>query len=311
MTIAVGELWTPAKLEVDWTRVALAVLALPATLGVLGAVYGALIYINPIGVFSIFGTLVFGILSGATAAKALALSRVQGWGVAAPVLFLAPLFAHFVGWVVWVFVVLWTRTDLGFFEALFATLWPPSFVEAVGEINRVGVWTFAFRSRSIGDAVHGGLLWAVWVIEAIIVLGTGWVAGFGNHGAAAEGEDAQPVCSACGRQVVTEEDVLRLPVPSAPEQLAARVRALDLSALDAGALPTGLAWCQADLGACPCGATTTLSLWHMQLDSGVKHPSPLLHHLGVSPDHVQQLRAIAARFKSAQAAAFVPTPFQR
>ena len=40
-------------------------------------------------------------------------------------------------------------------------------------------------------------------------------------------------------------------------------------------------------------------------------PAALVALGGVGPDHVQQLHAIATRFKSARATAFTPTPFSR
>src|SRR5690606_30557637 len=80
----------------------------------------------------------------------------------------AALFAHYVGWVVWVGLVF---SEVPNFNPL-VLLSPLSLFDGVTTIAEVGAWTIR------GNAVTGAMLWTVWIVELLVVVGTATLGAF-------------------------------------------------------------------------------------------------------------------------------------
>jgi len=129
MSIVVGQCWSPAQSRPEWSRILIVAPALTAGLVVMAVIYAVATYWIPLACLNIFGTILLGVATGTLAGKAVTYMRIHSRMLALPLIVAAPLFVHLVGWLTWVFVVLWHRTELGLVEAALVTLWPPSFVD--------------------------------------------------------------------------------------------------------------------------------------------------------------------------------------
>ncbi|MFO0557326.1 MAG: hypothetical protein U0269_04855 [Polyangiales bacterium] len=152
-------------------------LALPLGLGggiaaaaLLGTIYGQLMARIPV-VGKI--TFIIAALAGAGygAGAALLFRKGHGRSVAKGTLIaaIATFVGHYLAWASWISVVLSRNGDgPSVLDVLFN---PSAMFSAISMINNVGAWSVS------GGAATGGVLWALWGAEALIVIGCGLIAG--------------------------------------------------------------------------------------------------------------------------------------
>ncbi len=125
---------------------------------VLGAVYGYLVWYNPFIYINFFATLIYGGLCGAAVGLAAKYAKVRsGWFVALFGLAVG-LFCLYTGWVAWIYALSEQR--------YFLPTSPDGFFTVIGGIAEEGVWTI------FGWTPDGGALYAVWTVEAIMIVGS-------------------------------------------------------------------------------------------------------------------------------------------
>lgn len=255
---------------------------LVATVYSIAIAYIPFIYLNAIlsGVFG--GAVGFGV------ALAMKWGKVRNTWLIMASAFGATLFAHYIGWMVWV-AVMFFRADAE--VPVVAILFPPTFFEIIGELGSEGVWTIG-RSNT---PVSGFFLWLVWCLEALIVFGASLFAAF----ATAEGE---PFCEACQSWCRAHEDVLRLTGHAESSSMSSRLLVHDLSVLTEASRPAASdqAWHQVDLCLCEkCGGTNTLTLSHVTLSYDKKgnaqtKKDALIDRLLLSNEQASWVRGVAS-----------------
>jgi hypothetical protein len=264
---------------------------------VLATIYSVAIAYIPFIYLNAILSGVFGAGVGFVVAFAMKSGKVRNTWLIMTMAFGATLFAHYIGWMVWV-AVMFFRADAE--VPVLALLFPPTFFEIVGELASEGVWTIG-RSDT---PVSGFFLWLVWCIEALVVFGASLVVAFTT----AEGE---PFCEACENWCRAHEDVLRLTGHADSGALSTRVLAHDLSVLTEATRPdpSEQTWHQVDLCLCDkCGGTNTLTLSHVTLSYDKKGNAQtkkrsLVERMLLSNEQSSWVRGVAS---SAPAPATVP-----
>lgn len=260
---------------------------------ILGAIYAAAIYYIPFVYLNMILTVLFGLGVGFGVGGAMAFGHVRNTALTVLAGLAAAAVGHYVGWIVWVALVL---QDVPDFNAV-VLLFPPELVEAVVEIGEVGAWSLR------GNDVNGPFLWVIWCIEALLVFGA---AGFGAFGAGS----ANAYCEACARWCTGKDGVLRLTGEVDGAAIAKRLEASDLAALHGPALAAAAAndWHQVDLELCEgCGGTNTLSFSRIQVTHDAKgnekrSEDVLVARLLVSKDQAAWVQGVAAHLAASQQA---------
>lgn len=253
---------------------------------VLGAVYGFIIFINPFIYVSVLATVAFGVAMGFLVAKTMKAGKVRNAFAVAAVALLAAAFAHAVGWLVWLAKFM---EDVEDFEAVYL-LDPEVLFLLIAEINELGPW-----SIRNSEPVSGWFLWAIWGLEALIVLGgaTGYA-----YLTAAEGVFCEP----CGRWC--SDDQVLLVLSAAPEHETTRLKAFegDLDAIEQLPPPEAAdsRYVTVKVARCEhCGKTNTLSLVEVQHtvnSKGEDEQSETVHldHALISKEQLERLERHAA-----------------
>jgi hypothetical protein len=134
---------------------------LAATL-VLSIVYAFAIYYIPIvyaNFFALIG-LVFGIFW--VTDYLVGIGKIRNLMLARVVALILGLAALYLQWIVWLMIL----SEMIDFRVFFELLLSPGDVwEVIGEIGERGVWSIS----SSDTPVSGGLLWLVWIIEALVI----------------------------------------------------------------------------------------------------------------------------------------------
>ncbi len=128
----------------------------------LGAVYGFLIYWSPFVYINAFITLGFGIGIGAAVGSLAKVGKIRNLGLVSIVALIVALAAYYVHWSAWV----GRMTDSPIVAP--GELW--AFITT---INALGPWTI-FEWTPAGSS-----LWAIWGIEAIVIIGLGAISAGG------------------------------------------------------------------------------------------------------------------------------------
>lgn len=215
---------------------------------ILAAIYAVAIAYIPFIYLNLILTGLFGAATGFGIAFAMKKGKVRNTWVIVGGAFLGTCFVHYVGWMFWM-AMLAFRSDIPvpFFEILF----PPTFLMMVWEVSEVGAWTLG----SSDSPVTGFFLWAVWILEALIVFGASLVVAFFVA-------DSEPFCESCESWCEARDDVLRFSGRVSGGAIQARLLEGDLNVLaeTPRAGPRDNPWHQVDLCLCPsCGATNTLT----------------------------------------------------
>ena len=130
---------------------------------ILGALYGLLIYYIPFIYINAFITFGFGVGLAMLVGALGVVGKIRNVGVITVVALIVALVAYITHWVVWVERMTEIRTVNG------AELW-----EYIVAINTVGPWSI------FGWTPSGTSLWAIWGVEAIVIVGLGTVSARGG-----------------------------------------------------------------------------------------------------------------------------------
>jgi hypothetical protein len=242
----------------------------------------ALLYLPLIGTFTLLLTLGLGFGAGAVTAVVLRARRCRslrvGWAVGA----LIGLLTLWLSWVTYTVA----RVDAAAGEASFlsALLHPRALWACIAELNAAGAWSF------LGVTPKGGLLWALWGAEAVLIVGVA--------AATCAASVAQPFCEGCGTWCEERRGVAR----SADGDEAALREALGKKRFAAvwalGPTVRGSAFYRYDVFECTaCGETNTLSVLRIAVNAlGARvERRAVVRHLLLSRADVAALDSLAAR----------------
>lgn len=122
----------------------------------LGALYGFLIFWSPFVYINLFITFGFGVILGTAAGGLAKLGKIRNTGLVSVLALAVALFAYYAHWVVWTELVT---------EAWILNV--TSLSRLLSSIADLGAWSiFAWTPT-------GFSLWAIWCIEALMVIGVG------------------------------------------------------------------------------------------------------------------------------------------
>ena len=157
---------------------------------VLGAIYGYLIWYNPFIYVNFFATMIYGGLCGAAVGLAAKYAKVRsGWFV--PLFGLAVgLFCLYTGWVAWIYAL----SE----QQYFSPTSPDGIFPVIGSIAEDGIWSI------FGWTPDGGALYAIWTVEAIMIVGSALVGSI-----VLVDESANTFCDNCNKWA---EDVYTSPL---------------------------------------------------------------------------------------------------
>lgn len=199
--------------------------------GLLGALYGALTQVNPLIYLSILGTCGLGAGVGFAVAATARRGHVRSGLITALLGLLGAAVALYANWVAYVNVTLW-RAD----QSL--TVFAPD--EVWGLMNlmaEIGVWSIKDMTPT------GGVLWAIWGLEALLVAGFAVVLSVAHAG--------EPYCEACGAWAEAEYERIGMGLTADPDGLRSRLEQGDFSALAALGPAEGSPFLGARLRTCP------------------------------------------------------------
>ncbi|MCP3903068.1 MAG: hypothetical protein GY715_05470 [Planctomycetes bacterium] len=197
----------------------------------LGAAYGYLIQYNPLVYVNFLATLFVGVVVGVIASVGISRGAVRSPGVAALLGVVVGVVALYVSWVFWMHA-LTLRAGQATWLLDPAALW-----EGILVVNKNGAWSMK------GTTPTGGVLWAIWGIEAVLIVGI--------CAAMCRGAAGEPYCEACGRWSADVYKDLPLPCPVDLSALRNDLEAGNVAALKP--LAGGAENCRLDasLSACP------------------------------------------------------------
>jgi hypothetical protein len=170
--------------------------------------------------------------------------------------------------------------------------------DAVLEIAEVGAWSV----RSM--VVKGAILWIVWSVEVSMIFVMTLLT-------AVSVASSRLYCERCLRWCGARAKIVRLAASPDPSELARRVGAYDLGALEAlpDPAPDAARWIEVDLESCEgCSHTNALTVSRVAIGRDKKgnekrDVDSLLHRLVVSSDEAARVRALATRGGDAAAVA--------
>lgn len=263
-------------------------LALPLGLGggILAAVLLGTIYGQAMARIPVVGKITFLIaaLTGAGYGVAAAWLFRKGHGrsttVGTIVAAIATFVGHYMAWVSWVSVVL-SRSGDG--PSVIDVLTNPSgMFSAISAINGVGAWSIS------GGAPSGGVLWALWSIEALIVLGCGIAIGAGMASTGVYCEHCNDWCK--------EEEGRVLLNPAPQEAVKQSLEAQQWGVLNQIGPFTGVGPClRLDLAYCPkCEKTHAVAVSALtpKADGNGTDIDTFVQYINTSPEVSQWLRSI-------------------
>lgn len=202
-----------------------------------------IVYIPVIGTITVFLTIGYGALAGFVAGLAMQRAKVRSRVVSLATAIPVGIFALWASWVTWVYAILRrSDADVGLLDLVLdpAALWRVILI-----INEKGAWNLK------GMAPTGGVLWALWGIEAAIILGLGVTVGLGMV--------REPFCEACNRWCAEVKGIAVLGSTS-KDEIVPRLEQGDYAVLREPPPPTEAAYTRIDLHQCPsCKGTTTLT----------------------------------------------------
>lgn len=225
---------------------ALGLLVGAAVGAVFASVYAYAVLYIPLVEIRIFLTAGFGVLTGLFAGAApLRLGKIRNARLRRAAVAVVVVLTWYLSWAVWVFAFLRrgdVAADLGAIVLQPDLLW-----RLIVRINEVGAW------RLRGVTPTGIVLWAVWSVEALMIvwLGVtlGYIAGY-----------TEPFCEACGRWCEKTDAGARVAAGDSDE-IKRRLETKDTAFLEQLGAPTAdaTAWVRMDLWSCTgCGGTNTL-----------------------------------------------------
>lgn len=254
------------------------------------AIYAAaVLYIPLAGVITFVLAAGFGSVAGFIVGHALQFGKLRNDKIAFLVASVLALEALYVSWASWTTLLLW-RSDV---EASFLPLLesPALLWSVVRELNGVGAWSVG------GFSPTGGLLWALWGLEALIILGLATLVPLGIL--------TLPFCERCERWSKLDEDIARFAdtdsdSDSDSDSLKSSVEGGAVEFLSSLGKPSvkDTTWLRADLHRCPsCDDLHTLTLSRVTVtnDKGERkeNAQSILQHLLLPKTAAAALRELA------------------
>lgn len=167
------------------------------------------------------------------------------------------LLALYVAWAVWVYALLRrAEADVGLLPVLTN---PPVLWEVIGAINAEGAWSIS------GATPSGAVLWILWAVEALIILGA---AGLVAKSMSGDGV----FCEQCGDWCEGTEMIART-AHGNPSDVVAKIEGKDFPAVQAlGPVAAGArSWMHLTLAHCKsCDETIVLSMNSVRLEKDDK-----------------------------------------
>lgn len=262
---------------------------------VLAFVYAFAVLYIPLVYIRFILTFGFGAVAGLfAAALPLRLGKMRNGRVRLVATLLVLLVAWYASWVVWVWALL-RRADVTGVSLLTLALQPDVLWQAVLRVNEVGAW----RIRSLTPT--GIVLWGIWAIEAVIIVGLGTL--LGALGA------AEPFCEHC-ESWCEKAEIARLKAADKGE-LKRNLEAKDSGYLDQVGMPATDAaqWTRLDLWTCPsCGRTNALDAVAISVSrdkegKNVESSQTVMKGLLLSQEEAGRIRAAGQRLAGAPASA--------
>jgi hypothetical protein len=249
---------------------------------------------------AMLATVAFGGLLGVAAGYGFVWGKVRNQPVAAAVTCTISAFALYVSWAVWVSLTLESQ-NIGTISWMKLVERPGMLWGLICAINQDGTWSLGSDPVTKGTA-----LWAVWLVEAAIVIGCSLgiqIAILGLHA----------FCERCERWCSRGAKIV-LALPQSLTQLKLELEANDLRSLESlGLASPGGDHLLAELDSCPqCRQLDTLSLTlttirKNRLGQATIRKKKVLEHLLIAPASAQVLRllsekaAMAAKITKAKA----------
>ena len=163
----------------------------------LGTVYGYLVWYNPFIYVNFLATMAYGGLCGAAVSYAAQLAKVRNTKFVLLFGFAVGVFCVYTGWVAWVYAL----SDGNYFSPTA----PDGIFHPVRIIAEDGAWTI------FGWTPQGGALYAIWVVEAIMIVGSAVIGVF-----VLIDESANTFCDSCNKWA---EDVYTSPFLTVTEDI--------------------------------------------------------------------------------------------
>jgi hypothetical protein len=249
---------------------------------------------------AVLATVVFGGLLGAAVGYGLVWGKVRNQPVAMAVTSAISAFALYVSWAVWVSLTLETQ-HVGTVSWMNLAARPGTLWRLICAINQDGTWSLGHDAVTKGTA-----LWAVWIVEAAMVLVCALSIQFAILSLHAFCERCERWCSRGAKITLT--------LPPSLNQLKLQLEANDLRSLESlGPATPGADHLLAELDSCPqCRQLDTLSLTLTtirkdRIGRTAMRNKKILEHLLIAPSAVQALRllsektAMAAKITQAKA----------
>ncbi len=261
----------------------------------LAVVYGFLVQYNPFVYFNAIGCFFFAAIMGTIAGKFLHSGDVRNNTVALAIGLAVGTAGLYVSWAVWVYALAHRSEpplDVGIVTLLVN---PPALWTLIGIINKTGAWTMA------GSTVSGVVLWIIWLIEAVVILGV--TAAMANSGI-----NEQPFCERCERWCETSKNVVRTKFAGSDEvkqqltnhnfQFLEQLGAADRNAAQ---------WLRIDLDSCGrCHMTNALTAKSVRIEvkkgKASEKSTDVMSKLLISQGEHDDLRRLGTRLRPTSAA---------
>ena len=238
--------------------------------------------------FAAFATIAFGAAVGAVTGYGMVRGNVRNEKASIIATAVVATITLYISWAVWVAATLRNDPEASNASWLELALRPHALWNMICVINQYGTWTLGDGKS---DATHGAELWAIWIAEAVTVIGVA-------PSVAAHILQLRPFCETCG---CWAERGTRLAKAAPPNltQLKRHLETKDLQPL------AGLEPAKKDnslsiaLNSCPrCRLFHTLSLTHTTVIRGrfgrhTLRNSIILRHLIVRPEQAETLRLLS------------------
>lgn len=277
--------------RIDAARFGPALLGALATATVTAVLYAYIICYIPIGgAITFLLTIGCAIAVGFVAGRLLRWAKVRNLPLTAGLIVLLTLWTLYVSWVVYCFALV-QRAD---HQVPISALWeliaePKSLANLIMLINQEGAWSL----KSLHPT--GVVLWALWLFEAVLLLGTIWYIVWNML-------RDQPFCEQCQKWGQT-----RSIVQTNPGKILAIRGMIERKEFDCmeklGLLQGNTHWFEFCLQGCAdCDTTQTLSIWEriLTVDNKGKatiNTKPVVRQLWLSPEETVALATMAAKLQ--------------
>ena len=260
---------------------------------ILAYAYGRGIILIPEVKLAAIAAIAFGCLVGAATGYGLIWGRVRNNLLGSLLSGCVSALALYISWAVWVASTLESHHVAKDVSWIALAQHPVALWNLVCDINQYGTWSF-----SDGPTTAGGILWIIWFLEAVCVIGGGAFVGSAVM-------QAHAFCESCGTWCKSGAKFI-LAVPQNVAQLKMQLEANDLHSVETlGPSAKGTDHLDVELDSCPqCRQFHTMSVVHTMIRRS-KSGKPtvrnhtIVKHLLLGPGHAETLRHISEKVSQA------------